>query len=944
MAPAVTCGLPWPNRSAKTASKPDKVTLFGVFMKHLLVALLACALLFGCQSSSDSAPGNAGDIASGDVTDADAGTAGDIASGDVTDADAGTAEDIASGDVTDADAGTAGDIASGDVTDADAGAAGDVTDADGGTCVPQCTEKVCGDDGCGSVCGTCDAPGTVCEAGQCIPGFACEPDCTDKECGDDGCGETCGDGCEDGETCTEGLCESAEGDITSCEGACGQGSEDMTCNCDTDCWEFGDCCEDVCDFCSEEYVEQCADPCDPSCQEDQECGDDGCGGVCGDGCDVDQACGDDGTCNAIDCFGVDAEEVCPEDTSCALTSEWDALFCYADQEPGQPCSWGLGGCVEGHSCVSDDMTFKTSTCQPATTSLGDECGFSLPACEAGLSCDWVQPDALECLDYAQEGQPCGMGSGTCAEDLACWPDASSDPTGSFCYAAQGLGDVCGWGAGDCGDQLTCMWDEAEDTDNVPHCYPATIEAGGACGDGIGGCASWLTCTPDVGGASSTCTTMGLPGDECGDGIAECASSISACILLTEDSEDAMCMALRWPGDTCGIGVGFCLDGLVCIATEDDPNLGICEDECEFNAQYDDGVCDDDCWMPDADCFCIPDCDGKNCGADGCGGTCGAECAEGEACYWGLCEIASCLIDPSICGEASGCVINESYTAFQCMEFVGEGEECFLGNGDCADGLVCQETEAGTGDYLCVGQGAEDGEACGYGDPACVDGTKCAWTAFEEATCVAIPPQPPELELGDECLDEGLGKCPEGTDCTWTDKTETEALCMAADQEAGELCWWGLGGCTEGNSCVYGSEAETDAQCYANELQAGEFCGEYAQAGCAPSLECVPTSENSLESTCIALATPGEACGYGVGYCWGTSCLPETPGSESTICTLNAFLDQPCGEGIAGCFGNLECIPDGQGQSFCEDACAYFDTYGDGSCDENCLWFDFDDCQ
>jgi hypothetical protein len=62
------------------------------------------------------------------------------------------------------------------------------------TCAPQCTSRVCGADGCGGSCGTCDA-GTICSGGAC----ACAPQCSGKACGPDACGGSCG-------TCASGMC------------------------------------------------------------------------------------------------------------------------------------------------------------------------------------------------------------------------------------------------------------------------------------------------------------------------------------------------------------------------------------------------------------------------------------------------------------------------------------------------------------------------------------------------------------------------------------------------------------------------------------------------------------------------------------------------------------------------------------------------------------------
>jgi outer membrane protein assembly factor BamB len=74
------------------------------------------------------------------------------------------------------------------------------------SCVPSCTGKTCGANGCGGVCGVCGS-GTTCNAsGTCV---ACVPSCTGKTCGDDGCGGVCGT-CATGTTCgAAGTCTAA---------------------------------------------------------------------------------------------------------------------------------------------------------------------------------------------------------------------------------------------------------------------------------------------------------------------------------------------------------------------------------------------------------------------------------------------------------------------------------------------------------------------------------------------------------------------------------------------------------------------------------------------------------------------------------------------------------------------------------------------------------------
>src|SRR3989442_365375 len=48
----------------------------------------------------------------------------------------------------------------------DAGGGGGLPDAAPG-CVPQCTDGVCGDDGCGGVCHPCNGT-DLCEGGTCV--------------------------------------------------------------------------------------------------------------------------------------------------------------------------------------------------------------------------------------------------------------------------------------------------------------------------------------------------------------------------------------------------------------------------------------------------------------------------------------------------------------------------------------------------------------------------------------------------------------------------------------------------------------------------------------------------------------------------------------------------------------------------------------------------------
>ncbi|GEM_PF-3106219 len=154
--------------------------------------------------------------------------------------------------------------------------------AEGDKCTPECNGLVCGDDGCGGVCGTC-RDGSVCSQGQCVQ---CDPQCLGKMCGPDGCGGTCGE-CPDAEVCEpfSYLCVSKPAD---CQPVCDlNGFECGPDGCGSTC---GECVDELCD--PETHV--CFDGCFPQCKG-KECGDDGCGGECGQ-CQSGESCSAQGKC------------------------------------------------------------------------------------------------------------------------------------------------------------------------------------------------------------------------------------------------------------------------------------------------------------------------------------------------------------------------------------------------------------------------------------------------------------------------------------------------------------------------------------------------------------------------------------------------------------------------------------------------------------------------
>ena len=173
---------------------------------------------------------------------------------------------------------------------------------DPNACTPSCSGKACGDDGCGGLCGSC-ATGESCVSGQCqaddncggityagtcegnvlkycsantlytsdcstsgktcawdaanswyaCTANTCTPSCLAKSCGDDGCGGSCGT-CGLSETCQSGQCVGSGSTSASCAGKCGEYTTGASCQCDSLCFQYSDCCSDICTYCAADFT------------------------------------------------------------------------------------------------------------------------------------------------------------------------------------------------------------------------------------------------------------------------------------------------------------------------------------------------------------------------------------------------------------------------------------------------------------------------------------------------------------------------------------------------------------------------------------------------------------------------------------------------------------------------------------------------------------------
>lgn len=244
---------------------------------------------------------------------------------------------------------------------------------------------------CPEELGHCACPHTECD--WCCPsddhvcdelGQCCLPDCTGKECGDDGCGEACG-ACGDNAVCAAGgtcACEFTDcGDAcctkyeTTCDdfGCCEPNCEGRECG-DNGC--LGKCgqCPESAPFCDEEG--QCRAQCTPDC-DGRACGqDDGCGGKCGD-CPVE--CTAHAECGAGQvCLG--EPDIGPPFEVCGLCGDVETCHCAKPLWP------------DLYYCTADAECEQSFMCGDKC----DDCPVTCPQCIHGW-CAYETFDFVECL-------------------------------------------------------------------------------------------------------------------------------------------------------------------------------------------------------------------------------------------------------------------------------------------------------------------------------------------------------------------------------------------------------------------------------------------------------------------------------------------------------------------------------------------------------------------
>ena len=296
---------------------------------------------------------------------------------------------------------------------------------------------------------------------------------------------------------------------------------------------------------------------------------------------------------------------------------------------------------------------------------------------------------------------------------------------------------------------------------------------------------------------------------------------------------------------------------------------LCVGKCGSLQGCDCGTCDagEEC-RGDVCPTCVPACDGKECGDDGCGGQCGS-CIEENVCFEGLCQFPC---DPT-CGMAEcgddGCG--------------GDCGECD-GKSYCKDGLCIPSCDPQCDGRECGDDGCEGSCGdCPGAAPMCLDG---ACLADCDDACAG-------KECGNDGCGGSCGECVDGEVCL----ANGTCLCQPAcdENQCGDD---GCGGSC--GACNGAQESCQEGQCVCAPACAGKECGNDGCEGlcgeCPPSHDCLESGSCICVPDCTGKECGSDGCNSLCGECaCGENC------TLAGLCLFTACADKECG--LDGCGGN-----------------------------------------
>lgn len=373
-------------------------------------------------------------------------------------------------------------------------------------------------------------------------------------------------------------------------------------------------------------------------------------------------------------------------------------------------------------------------------------------------------------------------------------------------------------------------------------HAKTKTCAGKCGSVKNNCQKAVDC------GSCDCPTPCKPCFICQSG----PNTPGACVL-DPDQQGEPC---GQPGQVCQPDGECACDSASCPACttcEPDGTCAGCTGCCDANGECQDGDTDaacgrggtcDICTGQEAcqgpQCVCVPACQDKVCGPDGCGGQCGPGCNACESCLGdGACSLPC---DGEGCCDGDVCVNGESNTACgtdgeTCITCSGTGVTC--GGGGQTGVCGCTPATACPGDLN-----------CGTIDDGCGGMVSCgACTGFD--TCGGGTPSQPNVcgctaktcaQLGTSCgmAADGCGGQIDCGSCSGANPICVSNVCTTCSSSAqcqtaglGNLCC--AGQCLSGACCDNSGCSGTTPIC--NGAHACVACT--ADSQCGPNALCLP---------------------------------------------------------------------------------------------------------
>ena len=304
------------------------------------------------------------------------------------------------------------------------------------------------------------------------------------------------------------------------------------------------------------------------------------------------------------------------------------------------------------------------------------------------------------------------------------------------------------------------------------------------------------------------------------------------------------------------------------------------------------LCRSDCSGYDkTDCGgCTPDCSGRVCGPDGCGGSCEPGCGAGEGCDAGG-GCAPLVADGAACSVETGCISGHCQNGRCCAS-----GDCCASVADCSgygEAAICDDARTCQGHRLdatcehssCVAEEIPDDSACGTGTVS----KECS--PYPAATCTgAVAQSEPacarECQTDADCADDG--HC----DATCQPDLANGLTCDEASDCASGHCANGFC-CAAGTCCAMASDCpgSTDSVC----ADPTTCSGYRVDATCRASM--CGTTQVDDDRGCTE-TTVADGCGYYVDvHCRGSEyqVAPECPTSCSWDggCDLDGHCDGTC---------------------------------------------------